>query len=291
MFQSFFDRAKHAVRDATDKVKTKAAGVAQLLGPSKPLPGEKSYLVNPSKFILSMKKKVPLYLMKCPVENVEVTYSGQSDIVKTSNFLNSRFGDRYLIINVSDVPYDYKMFNGSVEEFFFNGYPAPPVKVLVQICVAVENWLGEQEAQQRLQESKVAQESPSTRSKKRKKKTSKRDGPAVLVHCKTGKGRTAVVMACLLVSSNLHHSFFSVCLTTRLTMLQAWLQLSDSPVEALNYVSSRLAMPVEMVTIPSQRRYVEYVDTLYSRAAALIYLPLFDVLGFFLLATDTSPTF
>jgi hypothetical protein len=104
------------------------------------------------------------------------------------------------------------------QEFFFPGYPAPPVKLIVQLCVSVEAWLKRQQQQDQQQPPAVDGAAAGTTtpsgdgggsrgaaaphgsgSKSSSSSSSKREGPAVLFHCKTGKGRTTVAIACLLV--------------------------------------------------------------------------------------------
>jgi hypothetical protein len=57
-----------------------------------------------------------------------------------------------------------------------------------------------------------------------------------IVHCLTGKGRTAVVLACALT----------------------WIGEFNSPMEALTYISDRKQSSIDLLTIPSQRRYIQY---------------------------------
>lgn len=57
-----------------------------------------------------------------------------------------------------------------------------------------------------------------------------------VVHCLTGKGRTGSILACVL----------------------AWIGEFSSPLEALNYVANRRKLSIEELTIPSQRRYIQY---------------------------------
>lgn len=233
MFSSFLEKAKGAVKDAAGKVKEQANGMAKLLNAHSHHVGEDSYLVRPEQFTLGISKSAPhLLAMKCPVEDKGVIYSGQADLHKVSRYLNSHYGSNYLIVNVSDTPYDYTAFEGKVEEFFFPGYPAPPIKVIVQMCVTVDQWLAakrrEREAPPLLSEVDAAPTSP----------------PVVLFHCKTGKGRTAVALACYL----------------------GWINASPSPMQALDEVCRALAMPIEMVTIPSQRRYIEYFTNILDGA-------------------------
>jgi tensin len=61
-----------------------------------------------------------------------------------------------------------------------------------------------------------------------------------VVHCLTGKGRTAALTACILT----------------------WIGEFSSPIEALQYVSDRKCIPVDYLTIPSQRRYVQYFSNM-----------------------------
>ena len=57
-----------------------------------------------------------------------------------------------------------------------------------------------------------------------------------IVHCLTGKGRTGSILACVL----------------------AWIGEFPSPLEALQYVADRRSLSIEELTIPSQRRYIQY---------------------------------
>ena len=242
MFQSFLAKAKDAVQDATAKVKQQASGMAKMLK-TETVVGSKSYIVQPDQYILPMPKGGDhVFSMKCPVEKSDVTYSGQAEIGAISTYLNSQFGDRYLIINVSDVPYDYGIFHGKVQEFFFPGYPAPPIKVLVQMCVTVQSWLKHQKGTNK---ANSLRHSGGGGASVESSKTSRQPDPyAVLFHCKTGKGRSAVVVAAFL----------------------AWISAFPSPMEALDSVCEALKMPVEMVTIPSQRRYIEYFTRILDGA-------------------------
>ncbi|KDO24406.1 hypothetical protein SPRG_09795 [Saprolegnia parasitica CBS 223.65] len=62
------------------------------------------------------------------------------------------------------------------------------------------------------------------------------DKNLAVVHCLTGKGRTGTVLACYL----------------------AWIGRFASPMEALEFVGDARRTPVEKLTIPSQRRYIQY---------------------------------
>eukprot|EP00611_Tribonema_gayanum_P001538 TRINITY_DN11120_c0_g1_i1.p1 TRINITY_DN11120_c0_g1~~TRINITY_DN11120_c0_g1_i1.p1 ORF type:complete len:306 (+),score=128.83 TRINITY_DN11120_c0_g1_i1:123-1040(+) len=75
---------------------------------------------------------------------------------------------RYMVWNISEESYDYAYFQDQVLEFRFPGHPAPPLGMLFNICTSIENWLEADPAN------------------------------VAVVHCLTGRGRTATVLACLL---------------------------------------------------------------------------------------------
>jgi hypothetical protein len=114
MLKSLFDKAKDAVKDAAGKVQAQATGVVKLLNAAPVVPGERSYLVQPEQLVLRL-RGAPVYAMKCPVENATTTMPGQADIRVLASYLNNRFGNRYLIVNLSDGPYDYGLFRGEVQ--------------------------------------------------------------------------------------------------------------------------------------------------------------------------------
>ena len=112
---------------------------------------------------------------------------GGNDINIVSKFLKQRHGSHFMIWNVSEEPYDYSLFGDQVLEYKFPGHPAPPLGLLFKICTSVESWLD-------ADEKNVA-----------------------VVHCLTGKGRTAALMACILT----------------------WIGEFSSPMEGLQYVAER----------------------------------------------------
>lgn len=61
-----------------------------------------------------------------------------------------------------------------------------------------------------------------------------------VVHCYTGKGRTSALLACVL----------------------CWIGEFASPALALEYISERKGISVDTLTIPSQRRYVQYFSNM-----------------------------
>lgn len=130
------------------------------------------------------------------------------DIVST--YLKKKHQGRFMVWNISEESYDYSKFNDQVLEYKFPGHPAPPLGLLFKICTSVESWLD-------ADEQNVA-----------------------VIHCLTGKGRTATLMACVL----------------------AWIGEFDSPIQALNYIAQRRCTTVEHLTIPSQRRYIQYFSNM-----------------------------
>lgn len=133
-----------------------------------------------------------------------------NDINIVAAYLRKRHNGRFMIWNISEDTYDYSKFCDQVLEYKFPGHPAPPLGLLFKICTSVESWLD-------ADEKNVA-----------------------AIHCMTGKGRTATLMACVLT----------------------WLGEFDSPMQALQYVALRKNTAVEYLTIPSQRRYIQYFSNL-----------------------------
>jgi len=135
---------------------------------------------------------------------------GGNDINIISRFLKQRHSGHFMIWNVSEEPYNYSMFADQVLEYKFPGHPAPPLGLLFKICTSVESWLDADERN------------------------------VAVVHCLTGKGRTAALVACILT----------------------WIGEFASPMEALQYVAERRAISPDYLTIPSQRRYVQYFSNM-----------------------------
>ncbi|CAM9796205.1 unnamed protein product, partial [Phaeothamnion confervicola] len=133
-----------------------------------------------------------------------------NDLDVVATLLKHRHRGKYMIWNISEEKYDYSKFEDQVLEFRFPGYPAPPLGLLFKMCASIENWLDADP-----------------------------DNVAV-VHCLTGKGRTATVAACFL----------------------AWVGEFSTPVEALQYVAERKRVEMERLTIPSQRRYIQYFSNM-----------------------------
>ena len=135
---------------------------------------------------------------------------GGNDINAVSAFFRKNHRGHFMVWNISEETYDASLFSDQVLEYKFPGHPAPPLGLLFKICTSVESWLD-------ADEENVA-----------------------VVHCLTGKGRSAALAACILT----------------------WLGEFQSPMDALQYVAERKGISVEYLTIPSQRRYVQYFSNM-----------------------------
>ena len=129
--------------------------------------------------------------------------------------LRSYHEGHYMVLNVSEEQYDYGIFDMNVLEFKFPGHPAPPLGMLFKICASLESWIAADAAN------------------------------VAAVHCLTGRGRTSVVLACVL----------------------AWLGEFETPLAALRHVADARKDDVERLTIPSQRRYVQYFSNVLDGVA------------------------
>lgn len=145
-----------------------------------------------------------------------------NDIRDVSGYLQAKHNGHFMIWNISEDAYDYSYFADQVLEYKFPGHPAPPLGLMFKMCTSMESWLDADERN------------------------------IAIVHCLTGKGRTAVVLACVLT----------------------WIGEFSSPMEALNYVAIRRNSNVDALTIPSQRRYIQYfsnvLDGVRPRAEPLL---------------------
>jgi tensin len=145
----------------------------------------------------------------CDFESGKGTQAG-NDIDVVAAFLKKRHEGRFMIWNISEEGYDYGKFADQVLEYKFPGHPSPPLGLLFKICTSVESWLDADERN------------------------------IAVIHCLTGKGRTAALVACVM----------------------AWIGEFQSPMEALQYIADRRKISVDFLTIPSQRRYIQYFSNM-----------------------------
>uniref|UniRef100_A0A7S2SHL3 Phosphatidylinositol-3,4,5-trisphosphate 3-phosphatase n=1 Tax=Mucochytrium quahogii TaxID=96639 RepID=A0A7S2SHL3_9STRA len=125
-------------------------------------------------------------------------------------FLNKRHDSEYMIWNISEKQYDYSPFKGQVMDFKFPGYPAPPIGTIFKMCMSMDSWLNSDPKN------------------------------VVIVHCMTGKGRSAVVVACLL----------------------EWIGKTPKAMDALRFVCEKRHATLRSGVVPTQVRYVRMFHTI-----------------------------
>eukprot|EP00742_Colponemidia_sp_Colp-10_P005471 GILJ01005846.1.p1 GENE.GILJ01005846.1~~GILJ01005846.1.p1 ORF type:complete len:443 (+),score=58.40 GILJ01005846.1:40-1368(+) len=136
-----------------------------------------------------------------------MAYPSPNRIEKYSKFLLEAHGGKFMVWNLSEKKYNTALFDGQVIEFNFPGYPAPPLDLLFKICNSIKSWLNADP-----------------------------DNVAV-IHCQSGKGRTAVVISCFL----------------------AWAGIKFAhPVDALNHFCTLKHASEESILYPSHKRYLQY---------------------------------
>ena len=146
-----------------------------------------------------------------------------SDLASFASGLNERYGEKYIVYNLSEKKYDSGAFQGTVVEYSFPGHSSPPLGLLFELCLSIESWLAADKEN------------------------------VVLIHCLTGKGRTAVLTACLLSwLEDLH------CQVGEDGSKGLGLDPMPTPKDALAFVCRKIGSPVARCTLPSQRLYVSY---------------------------------
>ena len=97
-------------------------------------------------------------------------YPSPNRAARLASELERLHAQHYMVWNVSGSgpSYDTEIFGGQVVQLRFNGYLCPPLLMLLEACASIHAWL--------------------------------RADPAnvVAVHCKSGRGRSAVVLCCAL---------------------------------------------------------------------------------------------
>ena len=148
-----------------------------------------------------------------------------NDINTIANALRQRHSGHFMIWNLSEEVYDYGRFDNQVLEYFFPGHPAPPLGLLFKICTSIDSWL---------------QAGARDRGGGGGGDEARGSGNVAIVHCLSGKGRTATVLACYL----------------------AWSGECSSVMEGLQVVCGSRRTEMEELTIPSQRRYLQYFSNM-----------------------------
>lgn len=151
-----------------------------------------------------------LVAMAFPADVTRQSSTSGNDITKVAAYLKKHHEGKFMIWNISEETYDSSLFADQVLEYRFPGHPSPPLGLLFKICTSIESWLDADEEN------------------------------IGIIHCLTGKGRTATLMACVLT----------------------WIGEFSSPIKALEYTADRKGIELEHLTIPSQRRYLTYFSNM-----------------------------
>ncbi|KAK3258258.1 hypothetical protein CYMTET_32689 [Cymbomonas tetramitiformis] len=125
-------------------------------------------------------------------------------------FMDSRHAGRFKIYNLcSERSYDASKFDGLVASFPFDDHNCPPLRLIGSFCESAKQWL------------KGGMDN------------------VVVVHCKAGKGRTGLMVCCLLL-------YIGFCKTMD---------------EAIKFYNNRRTEDGKGVNLPSQLRYCRYYES------------------------------
>lgn len=158
--------------------------------------------------------------MGLPASGSEAMYRNPIDEVV--RFLETHHAERYKVFNLcNERSYDISKFGASCASFPFDDHGAPPMALVCAFCASAKSWLlGSLEN-------------------------------VVVVHCKAGKGRTGVMVCCLLLHLGYHRD-------------------ADAAIEFYNHRRTRDGRGL---TVPSQRRYVRYYARQLSARPSLAVMP------------------
>ena len=122
---------------------------------------------------LDISKITPrMYAMSYPSDNfIESMYHNNQDDI--ADYLNKNHPKKYLIFNLSGIPYDSEKFNKSVINYFWPDHKAPPLSDIFNIIFQAYNFLGKDKEN------------------------------VICVHCLAGKGRTGTICCSLLLYGKL----------------------------------------------------------------------------------------
>ena len=109
-----------------------------------------------------------MYAMSYPSDNfIESMYHNSQDDI--ADYLNKNHPKKYLIFNLSGIPYDREKFNNSVIDYFWPDHKAPPLFDIFNIIYQAYNFLGKDKEN------------------------------VIIIHCLAGKGRTGTICCSLLL--------------------------------------------------------------------------------------------
>lgn len=148
-----------------------------------------------------------LIAMGFPSENMAGIY--RNPMPEVQRFFQQYHEKKFKIYNLcSEKQYPKSKFGGAVAEYGFDDHQCPDLKVILDFCRDVDKYLSEN------------------------------DEYVIAAHCKAGKGRTGLMLACYMV-------YAGICPSARV---------------ALNLFATERTNNNKGVTIPSQRRYVYYFE-------------------------------
>jgi len=154
--------------------------------------------------------------MGFPAIKAEGIYrNSRKDIIR---FLNENHGTKYKVWNLCKEPgyiYDHSIFDGRVSHIPFPDHNCPTLLQMLQFCEETSEWMSQD------------------------------DENMVVVHCKAGKGRTGLMISCLLCFRYQDKGF-------------------DSKT-ALDFFGVRRTDDAKGVTIRSQIRFVHYLWTIITQ--------------------------
>jgi len=142
-----------------------------------------------------------------PAEGRESVF--RNPMAECQRFFDMYHKDHYYVYNLcieKDRQYKASKFYGRVAKFQWPDHNAPPLEMLPKFCEHAQEWLDQDEEN------------------------------VVAIHCKAGKGRTGVLICCLLL----------------------WCQQFADAEEAMQFYGEKRTHDGKGVTIPSQKRFIRY---------------------------------
>ena len=136
------------------------------------LPGGKHRMISENKSLDVAKITPRMYAMSYPSDSfIESMYhNSQEDIAE---YFNKNHPKKYLIFNLSGIPYDSEKFNNSVINYQWPDHKAPPLYDIFNIILQAYTYLGKDKEN------------------------------VICVHCLAGKGRTGTICCALLLYAKL----------------------------------------------------------------------------------------
>lgn len=160
--------------------------------------------------------KSQIIAMGYPAEGVESLY--RNSMAEVKRFFNTYHKGQYAVWNLcSERQYDLSQHFELSYRFGFDDHNPPPLGLIKPFCDSVDSWLTKDEKN------------------------------VAAIHCKAGKGRTGLMVACYLVHSG----------------------RCNNADEALFHFGEERTKNGKGVTIPSQMRYVHYYEHLLRRGGAV----------------------